>query len=800
MKQRRWAHCLIGEVVESSPGRHSVGNLPLSARGSSETALLPEHMERASSALNSRSQQPREAPVVLSTSWGAAALACVCQAIFWQTSLSESAVGTQFLSGGSWSALTKGLGARLVTLEGGLLVADPGPPLMWSMLASVGAAILLMGLCVGINRLCGLRASVHEGWRWWWWLGAWEALRLACDLCGWTSLGAVVVASASLVQVAAWSGFVATRLGVPVNEGDLPRRMWLGVPAAVWLLVAVYTATFFTLNWRLWETLLIPHGDSAMYEEHVWNLLHGKGFRSYLDQGRLFLGEHIQVIHVGLVPLYLLWPSHLLLEFAQSAALGLTAIPAWRLAQRSTGSDRAAILFAAAVLCYLPLQFLDIAIDFKTFRPNAFEIPFLLFGLDALERGKYRQFSVWAVLSLLCQEDAAPVLAPLGVWIALTRSSEPTGASFFTRRRMFGVGLALLATVYLLLVIKVILPWFRGGADVHFAQYFSDLGGSTSEIVWTVATQPWRLLAKWCQPDVGMFGILLFAPLGFAPLASPGRLLVAAPLFLVLALNQLSRSPVHHFHAPLVPIIVWAAAAGLGRGLQWTNVLKAMLRRNNSGPALKADEGKAIDPARRFPRDAIRSRPGKHLPAAKSVDGSSGNDSTRAQLEPRTEISRSSSEDASHPMDVGHPVFLDTLWWGRFVCGCSLGLMVLTGFTPAGIPFWDPGSRAYWRNLYLETPRSHAARAVVEAIPASDRVASTDFIHPRFTHHERSYDYSDYRPEVPPDANWIVIDTGHPYSQIKTPEQVKEFVRTPGEWKLVPVDPDGWFLVFRRVE
>src|SRR5262249_36874929 len=99
------------------------------------------------------------------------------------------------------------------------------------------------------------------------------------------------------------------------------------MPHVVWGAVAAYFLCFATMNWMLYESLLVPHGDSAMYEEHVWNLLHGKGFRSYLDNGRLFLGEHVQVIHLFVIPLYVLWPSHLLLELCQSACLAAGAIP-----------------------------------------------------------------------------------------------------------------------------------------------------------------------------------------------------------------------------------------------------------------------------------------------------------------------------------------------------------------------------------------------------------------------------------------------------------------------------------------
>ena len=64
---------------------------------------------------------------------------------------------------------------------------------------------------------------------------------------------------------------------------------------------------------------------------------HGKGFRSYLDQG-VFLGEHIQVIHLALIPLHMLWPSHLLLEICESLALNSAAIAVFWIARRHTHS------------------------------------------------------------------------------------------------------------------------------------------------------------------------------------------------------------------------------------------------------------------------------------------------------------------------------------------------------------------------------------------------------------------------------------------------------------------------------
>ncbi len=103
----------------------------------------------------------------------------------------------------------------------------------------------------------------------------------------------------------------------------------------VWGGFAIYALVYTAMNWGLWFNMRIPHGDSAMYEEHLWNVWHGKGFRSYLDQG-LFLGEHIQVIHLLLLPLHMLWPSHLLLELCQSLVIGATVFPVYSIARRHT--------------------------------------------------------------------------------------------------------------------------------------------------------------------------------------------------------------------------------------------------------------------------------------------------------------------------------------------------------------------------------------------------------------------------------------------------------------------------------
>ena len=335
--------------------------------------------------------------------------------------------------------------------------------------------------------------------------------------------------------------------------------------------MTIYVMVYVTMNWGLWFNLRIPHGDSAMYEEHLWNLWHGKGFRSDLDQG-LFWGEHIQCVHLLLSPLYLLWPSHLLLELCESFALSSAAIPVFLIAKRQSGRASDAILMATAYLLYFPMHYLDIAIDFKTFRPIAFGIPLLLWAINAMEQQKWRTMFIFFVLALTAKEDYAIVIAPLGLWLAVSqfkglRQNEATSSRTGVT---IGVLTCLLATVYLLFVVKIAIPYFRNWETVHYVRYFEGFGSTPTEIAWNILTRPALLWSQLLTVGALMYFLQLLLPVGM-PLRGWPRLLVGLPLFVLLCLNKIAMlppGPYHHFHAPIIPIIFWAACGALGNAQQ----------------------------------------------------------------------------------------------------------------------------------------------------------------------------------------------------------------------------------------
>jgi len=683
------------------------------------------------------------------------------------TILSTEAFATNFLSPATWRSVAAALAAE------GTTSSDQAPISFAKVLLG---AVTVTVVTLGIGTLL-IQQHTKRTWTksfaicgdrgWWWWCaaGLWEWAWVAAVTVAGENGGAWLVGMSPFWMSVCFAGWLTTlcHVGSPgiAIPGRLPRR-------ATWMLsalISAYIVIFTTMNWRLWFNLYIPHGDSAMYEEHLWNLLHGKGFRSYLDQG-LFFGEHIQFVHLGLIPLYVLWPSHLLMELCGSAALALGAVPVFWMTRRHTGPDRIALCAAAAYLLYFPMQFLDIEIDLKTFRPEAFGIPILLFTLDQLDRGRWRGFLLGVLACLTVKEDYALILSPLGLWIAATAWRSPQILSCdASRRRLWlttGVALTLFGVFYLWLATRVLMPWFRTGQEIHYTSYFSRLGDSPEAIIRTVLTRPGFVLGEVATLSTALYAVALLAPVGFLALLSPGRLAVGLPLFGVLCLNELARDPRHQFHAPLVAIVFWAVAGGLGN---LPTMLSWLRRSGNSSPGGRV-----------------------------WTDQREGSPGERAQ-------DRGFAEAAPAPATPTNSVLR---WSGTWLWTCALATGLWFSLSPLSVTFWDSGSNWHWRKLYGPTPRGAAFAKIAPLIPLTARVASTDFVHPRFTHHARSYDYSDYvrkasgyERRVPDDTDFIVIDATHPYSQYHRPEDVPEF-HDAERWELLPDETGGVFIVLRR--
>jgi len=519
------------------------------------------------------------------------------------------------------------------------------------------------------------------------------------------------------------------RVSPVTDQSGRARNLWPRELIFLIFAAICWEAISFWMNERLYAGLLVPHGDSAMYEEHLWNVWHGKGFRSYLDQG-LFLGEHIQVIHLLLLPLHRIWPSYLLMEFVASCSMAVCVVPIYSIALRYSGSPRAAMWLGLAWLLFFPMHFLDIAIDLKTLRPSCYGLPFLFWGIDFAERRRLMPSSLCFLIALTTQEDFALVVGSIGAVLFLIayQNSEALPEQDAKRFTRWSVGLVLFAVAWVLLAVLVVIPAFRGGDAVHYSRYFGDLGNSPGDLIRTALRTPGKVLSQLFSLRTLFYLIVLTLPIGLSPLRRPVYLIGGAATFCMLSLIQLGNSsgatdvstlseippiPFHHFHAPLLPVLFWAAAASL--------------RSKNA-------------------------------------------------------------------VSVARLAFL-----------CAAFTAVTGSLMPFGTTFWSHDSPFGWRRLYVPGERGEEFRKILATLPINARIASTDFVHTRLTHFERSYDYSgylravnDYQPGVPADTDYIVIDTGHRYSEIRTIDQVRELQEEPERWEIVPNDSHGLFIVLKR--
>lgn len=582
--------------------------------------------------------------------------------------------------------------------------------------------------------------------------------------------------SLALLLAASFSVFAGS-CHVRTAAIDVDKKQGFARKEFLFVLLAMFAweASSFWMNERLYAGLLVPHGDSAMYEEHLWNTWHGKGFRSYLDQG-LFLGEHIQVIHLLLLPVHIVWPSYLMMELVASSSLAICVIPIYSIALRHSGSSKAAMWLALAWLCYFPMHYLDIAIDLKTLRPSCYGLPFLFWGIDLAERHRRFSASVCLLVAISTQEDFSLIVGAIGVVLFLTSWKETTMPE---RRRMmlWAASVFAFSVAYLLLAVLVVIPAFRGGEVVHYSRYFGSLGRSPGELVRNALMNPGPVLAVVCSFRTLMYLIVLSVPVGLLTWRRPVYLLAGVPAFLMLSLIQLGNEsnipaqdssasteassdqtsllppvPYHHFHAPLLPVLFWAAAAGLKAGKDGSN--KPAPLANVSTTALATTPVATTRLAERW----------RYVPFRNDQIGNA-----------------------------------------RFAFFCALFTAVTGSMMPIGVNFWSSNSAYGWRQLYVPGPRAAEFAKVLADLPTNSRVASTDYVHTRLTHFERSYDYSDYpravnnyQPGVPPDTDYIVIDTSHPYSRIRSLNDVPELKTQPDQWDVLPDQTGGLFIVLKR--
>src|SRR6185436_14738700 len=234
---------------------------------------------------------------------------------------------------------------------------------------------------------------------------------------------------------------------------------------AVWGAMAGWSALLFTIVRGSCVNFREGRFDLGNMVQAVWSTAHGRPLEvTQSDTGEQLvrLGGHVDPFLALLAPLWIAWPSPLVLGLAQVVIVALGALPVFWLGRRHLGSETAAGLLAFAYLAY-PWTATSAA---ASIHPVTFAIPFFLFCIWFLDTDRLVPFAVFAALAMSTGELMGLPIAALGIWYALARKQRRSGAAIAA----LGLGWSAIA-------IAVIVPAFSGDDSMFFG-FYDEVGGS----------------------------------------------------------------------------------------------------------------------------------------------------------------------------------------------------------------------------------------------------------------------------------------------------------------------------------
>lgn len=317
--------------------------------------------------------------------------------------------------------------------------------------------------------------------------------------------------------------------------------------------MAAWTAALCAVTFSDYRSFALARYDLGNMTQAVWSTAHGRPLEVTSATGEQVsrLGAHVDPILALFAPAWLLWPSPLLLAFAQIAACALGALPVFWLARKHLASARLGVLFALVYVAYPWLAWN--ALD--AMHPVTLAIPLFLFAVWFLDEGKFGRFAVCAVLVLSTGELIGVTLAALGVWHWLAHG-----------RRREGLGIVVAGLAWSAIAVQVVLPHFRGEKSPFF-DYYERVGGSPEGVVRTLFTDPGTIASVLFSSMNAGYVLLLAFPLAGLFVLAPALAAVAVPGLLAIGLSEgtLATDPRHHYSAAVIPFFIAAAVLGVAR-------------------------------------------------------------------------------------------------------------------------------------------------------------------------------------------------------------------------------------------
>ncbi len=224
-------------------------------------------------------------------------------------------------------------------------------------------------------------------------------------------------------------------------------REWLESPSidvGLIAVVGILTVMYVSLSVKRYTAYNAGMFDLGNMAQSIWSATRGLPlqFTNYGVQ-HTRLAFHVEVFYFLIAPLYALFDSPITLLVFQSVLFSLGSLPIYRLTRRNFSNPWIPRLMVIGYLFY-PVAQTAVLFDFHG---DTLAAPFLLFAIDAWDRGALRPYARWLILALSCKFYVGAAVAALGV-VIMVKGDRRTGFWTF----IAGVGWGSFA----FLVIK---PW-----------------------------------------------------------------------------------------------------------------------------------------------------------------------------------------------------------------------------------------------------------------------------------------------------------------------------------------------------
>ena len=276
------------------------------------------------------------------------------------------------------------------------------------------------------------------------------------------------------------------------------------------------------------------------------------------------MGDHFEPILLLIVPLYLIWPSALVLLLLQSALLSSSLVPLWLIAKEKLTAKPLTFAFVISFLLSRPLR----GVAFSDFHPECFILPLLFWAYYFLIKRKNVCSFITIILLLFCKEDVSFLVSGLGIY-----------ALFFQKRPRLGILLIALGIFAWILEVKFIIPRFNPLNQYDYDRRLA-FGMPYHDFFKNVIRNPSALKEVFFTQDKTAYVLKLFGPLAFLSLFSPPHyILIAIPLLKNIMPTSGLFAGWHgitsHYSAAILPFIYIAAIYGACRLLKWLDKARA---------------------------------------------------------------------------------------------------------------------------------------------------------------------------------------------------------------------------------